>query len=321
MASLDREAQAVLDRIAAAGYAPPEQPVGDEAWTARYRDRLLRMIPLAGEPGQAECIRHQIEGVDGPLDVRAYRSAPGIVPAMVYFHGGGFVAGSLDTHEPALRSLAAATGAAIVAVDYRRAPEHPFPAAPEDCYATVAHVATNAERYGIDPACIVVAGDSAGGTLAAAVALMARDRGGPRLAGQVCLYPATDLRTPSSYASAAEWDGTIVDRADDERAYAVYLAGADASHPYASPLLAPNHAGLPPALVITCECDPLRDEGEAYAAGLRQAGVPVEHIRLAGMIHGVLQMGGYVGAARTVMADIGRWMAGLGRATPAASPR
>ena len=321
MATLDREAQAVLDRIAAHDYPPPDHTLGDDAWTARYRDKLLRMIPLAGEPGQAECIRHQIEGDDGPLDLRAYRSRVGVLPGLIYFHGGGFIAGSLDTHEPALRSLATATGAAIIAVEYRRAPEHPFPAAPEDCYATVAHVAANPERFGVNPACIVVAGDSAGGTLAAAVAAMARDRGGPRLAGQVCLYPATDLRTPSGYASTKQWDGTVVSRVDDARAYALYLAGADASHPYASPLLAPDHAGLPAALVITCECDPLRDEGEAYTARLRQAGVPVEHIQLAGMIHGVLQMGGYLGAARTVMADIGRWLMELSRATPAASPR
>ena len=321
MASLDREAQAVVDRIAANDYGRPDHILGDDAWTALYRDKILRMIPLAGEPSQLECVRHQVEGDDGPLDLRVYRSAPGVLPGLVYFHGGGFIAGSLDTHDPALRSLAAATGAAVIAVDYRRAPEHPFPAAPEDCYATTVHVAANSARFGVDPARIVVAGDSAGGTLAAAVAVMARDRGGPSLAGQVCLYPATDLRGARSYPSLDEWDGTIVARADDDRAYGLYLAGADASHPYASPLLALNHAGLPAALVVTCECDPLRDEGEAYAARLRQADVAVEQMQLPGMIHGVLQMGGYLDATRTLMVAVGRWLEGLNRATPRAYTR
>ena len=315
MATLDRDAQALLDKMATEAGAPSVYPLNDQEWTGAIRDSVLRMAALSGEPGRADCVRYQIEGDDGPLDLRLYRGAPGVLPALVYFHGGAFVAGSLDTHDAGLRSLAAAAGAVVVAVEYRRAPEHTFPAAAEDCYAAAAYVCGNPERFGIDPSCVVVAGDSAGGTLAACVALMARDRGGPALAGQVCLYPATDLRPARSYPSIAQWDGTFITRAETDRAYAIYLAGADPAHPYASPLLAPDHSRLPAALIVTCECDMLRDEAVAYADRLREAGTAVEHIELPGMMHGIFQLGGVIGATKSMMADVGRWLSGLSAAT------
>lgn len=309
MATLDPEARAVLDSIAANNSPSTPQPLSDEAWVGSIRDDVRRMVSLSGQPGGADCVRYQIEGDDGPLLLRLYRAAPGLLPAIVYFHGGSFVAGSLDTYDATLRSLAAAAGAVVIAVEYRLAPEHTFPAAPEDCYATAAYVVGNPERFGVDPARIVVAGDSAGGNLAAVVAMMARDRGGLALAGQICLYPATDLRPDRAYPSMTEWDGTLISNAEADHAYALYLAGTEPTHPYASPLLAPGFSQLPPALVVTCECDILRDEGDAYAARLREAGTRVRHIQLAGMIHGVFQMGGVIGAAGTLMNDIGRWLA------------
>ncbi len=309
MATLNPEARALLDNMAASGGPSTAEPLSDEAWVASIRDDVRRMITLSGEPGGADCVSYQIEGDDGPLMLRLYRAAPGVLPAIVYFHGGAFVAGSLDTYDATLRSLAAVTRAVVITVEYRLAPEHSFPAAPEDCYATAAYVAGHPERFGVDPARIVVAGDSAGGNLAAVVAIMARDRGGPALAGQICLYPATDLRPDRAYRSMTEWDATWVSNAEANHAYALYLAGADPTHPYASPLLAPDISRLAPALVVTCECDILRDEGNAYAARLREAGTRVQHIELAGMIHGAFQMGGVMSAARSMMEDIGRWLA------------
>ncbi len=310
MADIDPEAQSLLDRLAVGKPPNPEQHLSDGAFAAHYRDQLLQMIPLAGQPAGATSTHHVFEGPDRPLDLRVYRDREGALPGLVYFHGGGFVAGSLDTHDPALRSLAAATGAAVIAVDYRRAPEYPFPAAPEDCFATLDHVATNHARFGIDPARLVVAGDSAGGLLATVVAAMARDRGGLSLAGQICLYPNTDLRLDRSYPSMPAFDGNIVDLAELSRCITLYLSGADPAHRYASPVLAADLKGLPPALIVTCECDPLRDEGEAYADRLREAGVAVQHIRLPGMIHGALVMGGHLQAGRSLMATIGRWLDG-----------
>jgi acetyl esterase len=205
------------------------------------------------------------------------------LPVVVYFHGGGWVIGSIETHDAPCRELANRSGAIVVSVEYRMAPEHPFPAAPEDCYAATAWVADHAAEFGGDPARLAVAGDSAGGNLAAVVALMTRERNGPPLRFQLLIYPAVDARM--GYASIDENStGYFLTKADMHWFYGHY--GADPSDWRASPLLAPDHSGLPPALVLTAEYDPLRDEGEAYARKLQEAGVPVTLRRYDGQIHG-----------------------------------
>ncbi|MEO8126568.1 MAG: alpha/beta hydrolase, partial [Bryobacteraceae bacterium] len=198
-------------------------------------------------------------------------------------------------HDVVCRAIASRAGAVVVAVDYRLAPEHKFPAAVIDCYAATAWVAANAARLGVDVKRISVGGDSAGGNLGTVVALRSRDEHGPEIALQVLVYPVTDLssfETPS-YKEFAE--GHRLSKAAMEWFRSHYLASEeDGLHPHASPLLAPDLTGLPPALVITAECDPLRDEGEAYARRLEQAGVPVTCTRYEGMIHPFFSLSGAI---------------------------
>jgi acetyl esterase len=249
----------------------------------------------------------RIDGPLGPIDIRIYRPvAAGTLPALVYFHGGGFVIGSIETVDMLCRSLAKQAGCAVVSVEYRMAPEHKYPAAADDAYAATAWVAAHAEEIGIDAGSIAVGGDSAGGNLAAVVALMARDRGGPSIAFQLLVYPVTDHRFDTkSYIDNAEgyWLTTELMR----WFWTHYLStAAEGDEPYASPLRAPSVAGLPPALVLTAEFDPLRDEGEAYAARLREAGVPVALSRYHGMIHGFFGMSAIVDRARDAVAEASR---------------
>jgi acetyl esterase len=238
-----------------------------------------------------------IPGPAGILPARLYspRGAPG--PGVVYFSGGGWVMGSLDGADAVCRRLARATKCRVVAVEYRRAPEHRFPAAVDDCYASVQWVAENATDLGIDPSALAVGGVSAGGNLAAAVTLLARDREHPRLAFQFLVYPPLDHRadTPSRREMA---DPLFFDRDDVAWCWRHYLrAPADGDDPLASPLRAADLNGLPPALVITAERDPLRDEAELYAARLADSGVPTELVRFAGMVHGFFSLIGVVDAA------------------------
>lgn len=215
---------------------------------------------------------------------------PGTAALVVFFHGGGFVFGSLDGHyDNCCRALCAGAGCHVLSVDYRLAPEHRFPAAVDDGIAALRWAAASAAALGADPRRIVVAGGSAGGNLAAVTALRARDEGGPPVCGQLLFYPVTDHpeRPTASYREFAE--GFYLTRADMEWFWDQYLPGsAEVSHPYAAPLRAPALDALPPALVITAGHDPLRDEGEAYAARLREAGVPVVLSRYPRMVHGFL---------------------------------
>ena len=223
-----------------------------------------------------------------------------MLPALIYFHGGGWVVGDLDTHDVLCRQLAAQAGVIVIAVDYRLAPEHPFPAAVDDCWSATTWIAANAVALGIDNTRLAVGGDSAGGGLAAVMALMAR-RSGPALKFQVLVYPVTDLRADSeSYSKYA--DGYLLTRNMMRWYIAQYAPTDDDVRDWrASPLLAPSVDGVPPALVITAGLDPLRDEGEAYARRLEEAGVAVDYVCLGGMIHGFLTMGGKIDTAnRTV---------------------
>ena len=261
---------------------------------------------VAGEAVAAVADR-TIPGPDGPLAIRVYTpEGRGPFPVLVFFHGGGFVLCSLDTHDGLCRSLCNAVGCIVVSVDYRLAPEAVFPSAPEDCYAATCWVGEHAASLGGDPARIAVGGDSAGGNLSAVTALMVRDRGGPELRHQLLIYPVMDCSfdTPSYRENAT---GYLLSRDMMRWFWGHYLAeDAHAADPLASPLRAPNLAGLPPAHVVTAEFDPLRDEGEAYALRLSDAGVPTEQIRYDGMFHGFFSMDAQLDQAKVAQAAAAR---------------
>ncbi|MEC9203368.1 MAG: alpha/beta hydrolase [Actinomycetota bacterium] len=242
----------------------------------------------------------EVPGPDGPLPVRVYRPDGAAVPApvVVFFHGGGWVLGSIATHDATCRGLANRTGAVYVSVDYRLAPEHPYPAAPEDCYAATCWVADHAADLGVDPGRLAVAGDSAGGNLAAVVCQMARDRSGPAVAFQLLIYPVTDLdfdRWPSMEENA---DGPLLTREGMDWFARHYVGTLPfTGDPYAAPIRAADLSGLPQAHVATAGHDPLRDEGAGYAEALAAAGVTVGYDNFATMIHGFVGFADVVPAA------------------------
>ncbi|PWT98532.1 MAG: hypothetical protein C5B51_28980 [Terriglobia bacterium] len=286
---LHPEARLLLDTIEMQG-APPIQTLPPEVARKNVREAGYRMTP---EPQPLERVEDRsILGPAGPIPIRIYASENGGVrPGLVYFHGGGWVIGDLDTHDAPCRAIARLSGAVIVAIDYRLAPEHKFPAALEDCETATRWVCSHAVELGIDPHRIAVGGDSAGGNMAAVVAIHCRDTGGPALASQLLIYPVTDLSsfdTPSHREFAEDHYLT--------RETMNYFTGhyfgkpEDGAHPDASPLLVRDLRNLPPAFVLTAECDPLRDEGEAYARRLEEAGVPITCTRYAGMFHPFFSM-------------------------------
>ena len=299
---LDPQARLILDQIAAqGGMELHELSVPD----ARIAFEKLR-LPIPGE-AVAHVEDRTIPGPAGAVPVRIYRSAgiappvprseptasgetPELRPALVYFHGGGWVIGDLESHDNFCRALANRTQAVIVSVDYRLAPEHRYPAAAEDCYAATRFVAECGGEIGVDGARIAVAGDSAGGNLAAAVALMARDRSGPPLRHQVLIYPVADHDfDTASYRDNAT--GYLLSREGMQWFWSHYVPNAaQRNEAYAAPLRAEKLALLPPATVITAEYDPLRDEGEAYAVRLRDAGVATVATRYDGQIHGFVSL-------------------------------
>jgi acetyl esterase len=239
--------------------------------------------------------------------VRAYRPSPdSSLPVFVVFHGGGWVIGSAGEFDVIARQLANASNAIVVSVDYRLAPEHPYPAPIDDCWHALQWTAAHAEDLGGDPRRLAVGGDSAGGNLAAVCAQRARDQGGPALALQVLVYPVCDCDLDTgSYTANAE--GYLLEREEMQWFFDCYTDGGkhDAADPSISPLRAANFHGLPPALVITAEYDPLRDEGEAYAARLREAGVAVEQRRYDGLIHGFFGLSAAFDAGRDAVELVG----------------
>ncbi|HTU73308.1 MAG TPA: alpha/beta hydrolase [Trebonia sp.] len=250
-----------------------------------------------------------IPGPGGDLPVRVYRTGPGPDPdrrpLVIYFHGGGFVLGGLRMGDWLCGNVAAQVGAVVVSVDYRLAPRHPFPVAVEDCYAALAWAAGSAELGARGP--VGVMGESAGGNLSAVVALAARDRGGPAIAHQALLYPATDMSdSGTSLAAARASRNPAFVHADEIEAYQRMYLGADgdASSPLASPILAPSHEGLPPALVIVGEHDPLHDDGVRYAQVLKAAGVPVRLTDYLGMPHGFLNFPGLCRSAPQALSEL-----------------
>jgi len=255
---------------------------------------------------QVSVADRSIPGSAGEVPIRIYRpkaaSAKELLPALVYYHGGGWVLGNIESHDQVCRYLCRDSGVAVVSVDYRLAPEHPFPAAYDDAVAALRWVADNGEQIGVDRHLLSVGGDSAGGNLAAAVAIWARDQHAPPLRLQLLNYPALDatidtdsyLRFADGYLLTREVMGWFYDQYVPERAHRIDWR--------ASPLRAPSLAGVAPAMIITAGFDPLRDEGRAYAHRLRGEGVPVDYIEFGGMIHGFMGMPAILPTARRSLA-------------------
>jgi len=308
---LDPQIVTILNEAEAAGDPPLESLSPVEARQAA----IDGLAAWRGEPEPLPGVEDRsIAGPAGEIRIRIYTpDTPSPRPALVYFHGGGWVVCDLDTHDVVCRAIARESGATVVAVDYRLAPEHPFPAAVVDCYAATQWVAANAAALGVDSGRIAVGGDSAGGNLAAVISLKSRDEAGPRLALQVMVYPVTDLSSfdTGSYREFAE--GYFLTASEMTWFRDHYLARReDALSPQASPLLAKDLQGLPPALVITAECDPLRDEGEAYAKRLEEAGVPVRCTRYAGMVHPFFSLVGGVRQSKEAIAEVAAAVAACG---------
>lgn len=294
--TLDPQAKAILDALAAAGGTPITESTPAEARAA------MSALGLMSKPEDVREISDRtIPGPAGDIGIRVY--TPAIAgespqPCLVYFHGGGWVIGDLDTHDGACRALCNRAGVTVVSVDYRLAPEHPHPAAVDDCEAAFDWVRAHAADLGIDPDRIAVGGDSAGGNLAAVVALSRRGA----VAFQLLVYPGTDL-TMSHGSIEENGDGYLLTKDHMTWFTGHYVGDGDRTHPRVSPLYADDVAGAPDAFVLTAEFDPLRDEGEAYAKKLADAGVDVDATRYDGMIHAFFQMNAVIDVADRAIDD------------------
>jgi acetyl esterase len=305
---LDPKARELLDLMADAppiGSVPVE--VMREETPAQMAD-LFRMGLVSAPVAAVE--DRVIPGPAGELPLRVYTpDGRGPFPIVVFFHGGGWVLGSLDTHDPICRALCAGAGCVVVSVGYRLAPEHRFPAAADDALAATRWVAAHAAEVGGDPARIAVAGDSAGGNLSAVTALRIRDEGGPMLLGQLLIYPALGYHTPPTPSYIENAEGYGLTREAAIWFWKQYLAdGSQAAHPHAAPLLAPDLRGLPPALVITAEYDVLRDEGERYVERLLAAGVPARLARYDGVNHRFAELLGILDQASQARDEMCAWL-------------
>ncbi|MGL5167105.1 MAG: alpha/beta hydrolase [Afipia sp.] len=309
--TLDPDAAAVLAAFRAAGRPPYETltPV-----QAREMYLAARVVSQPEPPKIASAEALTIPGQGGGIPARVYtpltlRRSDGLSPCLMFFHGGGWVIGNLDSHDVACRTLADEGQLIVISVDYRLAPEHKFPAAVEDAIAATEWISKNAHQLGIDASRLIVGGDSAGGNLAAVVAIHAREAG-PKLAGQVLIYPATDFAMTHPSHREPETDAllthTVIRWFRDH-----YLGTSNGQHWKASPALAEKLAGLPPAFVLTAGADPLRDEGDEYAKRLGEAGVPVVHRTYPGQFHGFITMGKLLPKAGVALREIGDWLKAL----------
>jgi len=301
--ALDPAAAGLLQQMAEADMPPLNEMSPPDARVAAEG-----FIPLGGDGDDvAEQSDRTIPGPHGDIPIRIYRpnvkadsgDRSAALPCLVYFHGGGWVIGTPDSTNAICRNVANRAGCVVISVDYRLSPENKFPIPLDDCFAATQWIVANGKEVGIDSTRVAIGGDSAGGNLAAAVSLRARDEGGPALRMQLLVYPVTDhdFSTPSY---AENGDGYLLTKDMMVWFWDHYLSGAaDGKNPLASPLRAKDLSGLPPALVITAEYDPLRDEGEAYATALTKAGVSVTHTRYPGQIHAFWQMPAVFAAAST----------------------
>ncbi|QIP10057.1 alpha/beta hydrolase [Bradyrhizobium symbiodeficiens] len=311
---LDPDAAAVYKAFQEAGRPAYEALTAPEA-RAYYSQARFATNPEP--PELARIAPLSIPAPHGAIPARLYvpkepRRHDGLAPALVFFHGGGWVIGDLDSHDVVCRQLAEAGALMVISVDYRLAPEHKFPAAADDAIAATQWIAANARDFGIDASRLSIGGDSAGGNLTAVVALAARDAGGPALAGQVLIYPATDFAM--THGSHSEPETSVLLTHSVIRWFRDhYLNGVADIHDWrASPARAQNLAGLPPAYVLTAGADPLRDEGDEYAARLEQAGVSVTTKHYPGQFHGFFTMGKLLQQANVAVGEIGAWLKGLG---------
>ena len=288
---VDPQVQAFLEAQAQAAIANQVPPITEQT-VEMARAGYLAVAEMLGQGPDVDTEDSAVPGPAGDIPVRIYRpkgAGPGL-PILVYYHGGGWVIGDLDTHDYAARELCAGAGCLVVAVDYRLAPEAQFPAAVDDSWAALQWVADNAAALGGDPSRIAVGGDSAGGNLSAVMSLLARDADGPHLAFQLLIYPAVDMEfsRPSIDDNA---DGYVLTKDHMIWFRAHYLrSDADRADFRASPLLASDHSDLPPALIITAEFDPLRDEGRDYAEKLQAAGVATTLSNYEGQVHVFFQL-------------------------------
>lgn len=297
--TLDPACAAILE-------AMKDAPAFEDMTIEESRQMVMGFVPFMGPPEEvADVTDVKVDTAEGPVSVRVYTPAgTGPFPAAVYFHGGGWATGNLDLTDPLCRILANRAGCVVISVDYRLAPEHPFLAALDDAYAATAWAAGAAGQIDVDGR-VAVVGDSSGGNLAAAVSLLARDRGGPAIARQILVYPATAGFDPDTASHAEYGEGHLITTAGFKMFWDLYTGGADPGPgSYAAPLRAADVAGVAPATVLTAECDPMRDEGEAYAAKLAAGGVPVDRKRYAGMIHGFLYMPAVIAKAGEAIDDI-----------------
>jgi acetyl esterase len=310
---LDPDAAAIYKAFQEAGRPAYETLTPDEA---REVYVAARVITNPDAPELARVEQLAIPAPFGTIPARLYvpkqlRKTGGLAPCLVFFHGGGWVIGDLDSHDVVCRKLAVEGELIVISVDYRLAPEHKFPAAVEDAMSATKWVAANAQQFGVDASRLLVGGDSAGGNLAAVVALAARDGDGPRIAGQVLIYPATDAaRTHPSHSEPET--SILLTHSVTTWFYENYLNGtADVDDWRASPARAKTLKGLPPAYVLTAGADPLRDEGDEYAARLKEAGVSVTYRHFGGQFHGFFTMGKLLNQANVAASEIGVWLKAL----------
>ncbi|WBL82143.1 alpha/beta hydrolase [Bradyrhizobium xenonodulans] len=311
---LDPDAAAVYQAFQEAGRPAYETLTAPQA-RAYYAQARFATNPEP--PELARIAELAIPAPHGAIPARIYepkapRRHDGLSPALVFFHGGGWVIGDLDSHDVVCRQLAVEGALIVISVDYRLAPEHKFPAAADDAVAATKWIAAHARELGIDASRLAIGGDSAGGNLAAVVALAARDGDGPAIAGQVLIYPAVDFAM--THGSHREPETSVLLTHSVIRWFRDhYLNGAADIHDWrASPARAKKLAGLPPAYVLTAGADPLRDEGDEYAERLKQAGVAVATRHYPGQFHGFLTMGKLLNQANIAVSEIGAWLKGLG---------